>query len=88
MEEKKNAIWTEERKSLHLTGVSEVLVFQETAAEFTTNLGKLQITGENLHMEKLDLESGQVHLTGKIISLYYPEDSFEPKKRFLSRIFS
>ena len=78
----------ENRRNLRITGVSEVLIFGEAAAEFSTELGNLQITGTNLHMEKLDLEKKEAHLTGQIISLYYPEEAPKEKKGRLSRLFS
>lgn len=88
MEEAKSGLIMEDRKDLRITGVFEVLIFGEEAAEFSTELGALQITGTNLHMEKLDLEKKEAHLTGKIISIYYPEEAPKEKKGMLSRLFS
>lgn len=88
MEETKNILIMENRRDLRITGVFEVLIFGESAAEFSTELGTLQITGTGLHMEKLDLEKKEVHLTGQIISLYYPEDAPKEKRSRLSRLFS
>jgi sporulation protein YabP len=53
-----------------------------------STLGFCQITGESLHMEKLDLEAGEVILTGRIISLYYPDDTDGAKKGLFRRLFS
>lgn len=88
MENEKGLITLENRKVLKLTGVREVLSFQENAAELFTSLGNLQITGEKMHMEKLDLETGEVILTGRIDSLYYPDRESGEKKGLFSRFFS
>ncbi len=88
MEEKKNLVVLEERRSLRLTGILEVVCFLEDRAELVTALGNLQITGAGLHMEKLDLEKGEVVITGLISSLYYPESAVTEKKTIFSRLFS
>ena len=87
MEENKGALSLEDRKLLRLTGITEVLTFRETEAEFSSCVGTLQITGEGMHMEKLDLETGDVVLTGLISSLYYPEDAQAERKGLISRLF-
>ncbi len=86
MESEKGFVQLENRKILKLTGIREVMSFQESQAEFASTLGILQVTGENMHMEKLDLETGEVVLSGRIDSLYYPEDTPKGKKGFLSRL--
>lgn len=88
MENEKGILLLESRKTLKLTGIQEVLSFQENQAEFSSTLGILQVTGDKMHMEKLDLETGEVILTGRIDSLYYPEESPKEKRGFLSRFLS
>ena len=87
MEEKKHVLHLEERSSLSISGILSVISFCEESAELESTLGDLEITGERLHMEKLDLERGEVILTGRIRSLYYPDDGEEEKGLF-KRIFS
>ncbi|MBE6713229.1 MAG: sporulation protein YabP [Ruminococcaceae bacterium] len=80
MEEKKCSVLLENKSRLSLTGILEIKSFQETAAEFDTCQGPLQITGENIHMERLDLDTGEVELKGVFISLYYPAiDQAKPR---------
>ncbi len=85
MEEKKTSVILTDRKTLQLSGVTEVFSFRETEAELSTQSGTLQITGQGMHMEKLDLEKGEVSLTGFIVSLYYPDDETKVSRGFLSR---
>ena len=87
MEEKTGSVSLEDRKFLHLTGITEVMVFGEREAEFASSVGILQITGEGMHMEKLDLDTGNVILTGLFSSLYYPEDAPSERKGLISRLF-
>ena len=76
------------RKRLNVTAVREIVSFSDNAAEIDTALGRLQITGSGLHVEKADLESGVFLLTGRIDSLYYPEkEAPAPRKGILSRIW-
>lgn len=86
MEEKTCSVLLEKRSRLVLTGISEIKSFQESAAEFHTNTGILQITGENMHMERLDLEQGEVELKGNFVSLYYPEENKEKPRGFWGRL--
>ncbi len=86
MEEKKHSVHLESGSLLNLTGIREIKSFQETAAEFDTWAGLLQITGEQMHMERLDLDSGEVELKGRIISLYYPEEREEAPRGFWSKL--
>ncbi len=88
MEEKKHSVVMIDRKELSLTGILAVESFCEDSAELESTLGPLLLTGEGMHMEKLDLEKGEVALTGKVISLYYPEGASVKKKGILSRLFS
>jgi sporulation protein YabP len=88
MEEKKHSLTLTERKKLSLTGILEVESFREDGLELQTDLGFLQITGTDLHVEKLDLERGEVIVSGEVISLYYPEEQREKTKGILRRLFS
>lgn len=88
MEEKQGAVRLDGRKKLSLTGVLEVVCFLEDHAEFATSEGALQITGEGLHMEKLDLEKGDVFVTGRVDSLFYPGQDEPIRKGLFQKLFS
>ena len=83
-----NSILLEGRASLLITGVTDVSSFSENLAEIETSLGSLQINGQTLHMDLLDLEKKEVKLSGKIDSLWYPDDGSERKAGFFGRLFS
>ncbi len=60
-----------ERKSLNLTGVTEVISFDENTVMLSTTLGTLEIQGEGLQLKTLSIEGGQVVVDGDISALIY-----------------
>lgn len=61
------------REELSLTGVNDVSSFNEEEIDAKTDYGELMIKGNNLHVEVLDLDSGELKITGKIVALVYNE---------------
>ena len=66
-------ITLDERKKLTMTGVSEVLRFDDTAVALSTTLGALTVYGQQLQLKNLSLEGGQVAVEGQIAALIYEE---------------
>ena len=62
-----------ERKSLTMTGVAEVVSFDETAVELQTSLGTLLVQGQGLKLKTLTPEGGQMTVVGQISALSYEE---------------
>ncbi|WP_294401295.1 sporulation protein YabP [uncultured Clostridium sp.] len=67
----KSSLNLENRKKLTLSGVVEVMSFDEEKIELTTKLGNLTIKGEELKMNKLDVQNGDVIIIGNIASMVY-----------------
>lgn len=59
------------RARLTLTGVEDVERFDEAEIVMSTSAGALMIKGEDLHIEKLSLDGGEIHITGRVDSLAY-----------------
>ncbi len=74
------------RKDLSISGVLDVDSFDESTVVAYTELGELTIKGQNLHINKIDLESGDLDLEGNISSLEYLEDK-AAEKGFFARLF-
>ena len=73
-----------ERKKLTVTGVTEVISFEDTAVVLQTGLGMLTVQGSELQLKTLSLEGGQVEVEGNIAALIYEE----PRQGgWLSRLF-
>ena len=62
-----------ERNTLTMTGVSEVVSFDETSVVLHTNLGTLEVLGQELKLKNLSPEGGQVTIHGQISVLSYEE---------------
>lgn len=78
-EERKSSLILENRKMLSLTGILEVMSFDEQQINLNTSLGGLNITGKNLKVNKLDVQNGDIIITGYIKSIVYCND--KPKKK-------
>jgi sporulation protein YabP len=63
------------REHLTISGVEDVDRFDETGIVMSTSAGTLVITGEELHIGKLSLDGGELHVDGRIDSLSYEEES-------------
>ena len=73
------------RSRLHMTGVVEVESFDETTIVLTTTRGTLIVRGENLHLQLLRLDGGEVLVDGTVDSLSYEDAA--PAGGFFGRLF-
>ena len=62
-----------ERRQLTMTGVTEVVSFEDSAVVLQTSLGTLIVQGRELQLKTLSLEGGQVAVDGTISSLVYED---------------
>ncbi len=60
-----------QRKNLTMTGVTEVVSFDEAAVVLKTSLGLLSVHGQGLQLKNLSLEGGQVAVDGTVEALIY-----------------
>lgn len=58
-------------KMLKVSGVQEVISFDDTLVVLVTPFGTLQIEGDGLHVTLLDLEQGNVAMDGSITGFFY-----------------
>ena len=74
------------REHLSVSGVEDVERFDETGIVRSTSAGTLNITGEELHIGKLSLDGGELHVEGRIDSVSY-EDQPAGRGGFWGRLF-
>lgn len=74
------------RERLTVTGVEDVERFDETGIVMSTSAGMLVISGEELHIGKLALDGGELHVDGRIDSVTYEEDT-QGRGGLFSRLF-
>ena len=63
----------ENREKLNITGVLDVLSFDDQIVILETDLGMLTIKGEDLRINKLSIDTTEVVIEGEINSLNYSE---------------
>ena len=77
----------ENRKELRMSGVEDVDSFSETEIVIVTNMGRLTVKGENLHISKLNVDTGDFAADGHILSLVYSKHNGSKKGSFTQRLF-
>lgn len=75
----------EDRERLTISGVSDVDSFDETTIVVYTDMGELTIKGDNLHISRLNVETGDLKVEGTIHALTYAEPAV--KGGFFGRLF-
>lgn len=88
IEDKKSILMLENRKKLTINGVIEVVNFNENQILLNTDVGTMVVKGKELKMNKLDVQNGDVVITGKVDSFVYTSDKIRAKKdSIISRLF-
>ena len=85
----RHTVTLEQRENIGVTGVLDVVSFDEESLIIDTELGILILRGTGLHVNRLNLDSGELEVDGEIISLNYEEGHSygKGKPRFLGKIF-
>ena len=63
----------DERRQLMVSGVTEVVSFDENTVVLTTDMGTLMVGGSQLQLRNLSGESGQVVVEGTVSAISYEE---------------
>ena len=88
LDECKGKITLENRKKMTLTGVEEVISFDDEKILLNTKLGALTIKGQNLKMNKLDVQNGDVMINGEIYYIVYSGKEIKKEKEgIFARLF-
>ena len=81
-----HSLVVEDRKRLSVSGVTDVESFDEETVALATELRELLIHGYDLHINRIDVESGDLSLEGEIVSLTYTDN--QPQSNgFFGRLF-
>lgn len=76
----------ENRKKINISGVKEVISFDEETILLDSALGKITVKGENLHVESFITDTGELSVNGKIYAAVYMSD-VKSSGGFISRLF-
>lgn len=89
IDERKSNLALENRKRLSLTGVVEVLSFDDEKILLNTSVGMLTVKGQGLKMNKLDVQNGDVIIVGNIGFMVYSGSEIKKKEKvsIFARLF-
>ncbi|CDE24437.1 sporulation protein YabP [Clostridium sp. CAG:440] len=78
----------ENREKLSISGVIDVLSFDDQVVMIETELGLLTVKGEELRINKLSIDTSEVIVEGNISHLSYSEKNQEKSKgSLIGKIF-
>lgn len=90
MQEERNfnhTLAVENREKLKATGIVDVISFDEDMIVSETEMGILVVKGENLHINALNLEKGELDIDGLVFSMNYEEKGHSERNSFFGKIF-
>ena len=83
-----HAVTLENRRRANVTGVNDVVRFDEQEVVLATSGGEIMIIGEGLHIARLHLEEGQLIVEGDIAGIEYGGQPVQAARGgFFSRLF-
>lgn len=78
----------ENREKLNISGVLDVLSFDDQIVIVETQLGLLTVKGDNLKINKLSIDTEEVIVEGEIFNLSYSEKDLDKKSNSIfNKIF-
>jgi len=77
----------ENRKSLSISGITDVYSFDEKAICLYTQLGELTIQGKELHIDSMSVETGDMTVTGDIWAIIYGDKDRHGPLSAIGRLF-
>ena len=82
---KKHTLMVDNRQKTVITGAEDVNGFNEETVSVKTTAGTLIIKGSGLHIDRLNLETGDVTVEGRVDSMQY--SGGDSQRSRLSRLF-
>ncbi|NLT10139.1 MAG: sporulation protein YabP [Ruminococcus sp.] len=77
----------ENRRSLNLSGVTDVDSFDEKTISLYTEMGELTIQGRDLHIDAISVETGNMSITGDIWAVVYGDKDRKGPLSALGKLF-
>lgn len=84
---KSHNIIMENRRTLSVSGIDDVDSFDENTVVMFTDMGVLTVKGEDLHINKLSVDNGELSVEGDIYSLNYSDEEMKKSGGLLSKLF-
>lgn len=88
-EQNNGLITLKNRKQLEIRGIKKLESLNPNEFYMNTNLGDLLVKGEELEMQQLDIDKGNLWITGMIYSLEYLDEpkNKKSKQNIIGKIF-
>jgi len=84
----RHSLQIDRRENITVTGVIDVISFDEESVIAESEMGVLIIKGANLHVKRINLENGELIVAGEIDGLTYENASGGTKaKSLMGRLF-
>lgn len=75
-----HTLYLDNRSKGTVTGVTDVIAFDEKEILLKTKAGKITLRGSGLTLTKLDLEHGETDIQGKVDLVSYSKDTLKSKR--------
>ncbi len=82
-----HSVTIDDRERMTVTGVTEVLSFDEQLVVLETANEQLTVQGSDMHIEKLNLDNGELSLSGTIAAIEYSDGVSARRAGLWSRLF-
>ncbi len=83
----KQAVCLYGREKIILSGVKEIISFDEYGAQLQTELGKVCVEGEGIKIKELNREKAEAEIYGSIISFAYEDERERGRRGLRARLF-
>ncbi len=84
---KEQNIVIQNREKTVVTGVDDILSFDDELVIVQTDLGLLTIKGEDLKMNKLNLDNNELIIEGKTSAIAYSDATQNKKQGIMNKLF-
>ncbi len=87
--QKAHRLQLDRRQAATVTGVRDVISFDEKEILLETEYGRMTVKGEGLHVKRLTLENGEAELEGQVNGIQYSSSGASSPEGggFLARLF-
>lgn len=81
------SIYLKDKKQLEITGIKKIESLNSEEFLIDTSLGMLLVRGSDLQMTQLDIDKGNLWISGTINLIEYLENTKKEKTGFFSKVF-
>jgi len=83
----RHSLTIDKRENVNVSGITDVISFDEESVIAETELGVIIIRGINLHVNRINLENGELSVSGEIDGIAYENPGGHKGKSFMGRLF-